>query len=68
MRFDVPTVGLGTLQTMVAAGARVLAIESGKTIVLDQPELVEFANRNRLIVVALQDPSSSPTDRSGHEA
>src|SRR5690606_40576041 len=27
MRFDVPTIGLGTLETMVAAGARTLAVE-----------------------------------------
>ena len=34
MRFDVPTVGVRTLRTMVAAGARVLAIEAGRTILL----------------------------------
>ncbi len=54
MRFDVPTIGLGTLETIVAAGGRVLAIEADKTIVLDEPELVEFANRHKLTVVALR--------------
>jgi DUF1009 family protein len=53
MRFDVPTVGLGTLETMVAAGARVLAIEGGSTIVLDDAEFRQFAERHRLTVVAL---------------
>lgn len=52
MRFDVPTIGLGTLETMVAAGAAVLAIEAGKTILLDEPQVVAFANRHRLAIVA----------------
>ncbi len=59
MRFDVPTVGLDTLETMATAGARVLAIEAGKTIALDRQELVEFADRNKLVVVALDDPAST---------
>ena len=53
MRFDVPTIGILTLETMVAAGAKVLAVEAGRTIILDQPNVVEFANQNRLIVVAI---------------
>jgi DUF1009 family protein len=52
MRFDVPTIGLGTLETMVAAGATVLAIEAGKTILLDEPQVIEFANRHRITIVA----------------
>ncbi len=53
MRFDVPTIGLRTLKTMIEAGGKVLAVEADRTIILDQPELIDFANRNRLIVVAL---------------
>ncbi len=59
MRFDVPTIGIGTLESLVAAGARVLAIEADKTIVVDQPEVVEFANRHGLTIVALQDEAHS---------
>lgn len=55
MRFDVPTIGLGTLQSMVEAGARVLAVEAGKTILIDEPEVIEFANRHNLTVVALDE-------------
>jgi len=54
MRFDVPTIGLGTLHTMVESGARVLAIEAGRTIVLNQQAVVEFANRHKLTIVALE--------------
>jgi UDP-2,3-diacylglucosamine hydrolase len=53
MRFDVPTIGLGTLQTMVAAGAKVLAVEADRTILLDEAEFVGFAQKNRLVVVAV---------------
>ena len=58
MRFDVPTVGLDTLRTLAESGGRVLAIEAGKTILLDQAEFVDFANRHRLIVVAIEDPAA----------
>lgn len=54
MRFDVPTIGLGTLRTMVESGARVLAIEAGRTIVLNREEVIEFANRQKLTIVALE--------------
>ncbi len=53
MRFDVPTIGLQTLETMVAAGARVLAVEAERTILLDEPAFVQFAIDHRLTVVAL---------------
>jgi UDP-2,3-diacylglucosamine hydrolase len=52
MRFDVPTIGLGTLQTLHAAGGKVLAVEAEKTIFLDQAAVVEFADRNAIVIVA----------------
>ncbi len=60
MRFDVPTIGRGTLETMVEAGGRVLAVEAQRTIILDQAELIDFANRNKLIIVTLQSPRHRP--------
>lgn len=54
MRFDVPTVGLGTLETMVVAGARVLAIEADRTVLLDQQRFIDYARRHKIAVVALQ--------------
>jgi DUF1009 family protein len=55
MRFDVPTFGLGTLQSMVAAGGRVLAVEAEKTILLDKAEVIDFADRHGLCIVAVRD-------------
>jgi UDP-2,3-diacylglucosamine hydrolase len=53
MRFDVPTVGMDTLRTMVESRARVLAIEARKTILLDHAAVVDFADRNKLVIVAM---------------
>jgi len=54
MRFDVPTVGLGTIQSLVAAGGKVLAIEAGKTIVVDRQEVVTMADRHSIAIVSLE--------------
>lgn len=55
MRFDVPTVGVRTLRTMVVAGAKVLAIEAGRTILLDDAEFRAYASEHKLSVVALSE-------------
>jgi DUF1009 family protein len=53
LRFDVPTIGVQTIQTMHEAGARVLAIESGMTIMLDEREVLDLADRFGIAVVSL---------------
>jgi len=59
MRFDVPTIGLRTLKTMVTAGGKVLAVEAGRTIILDEPDVIDFANQNRLVIVAIDETQLS---------
>jgi DUF1009 family protein len=59
MRFDVPTVGVGTLESMVATGGKMLVVEAGKTILLDERKFLEFADKNKLIVVALDEAASA---------
>jgi DUF1009 family protein len=53
MRFDVPTVGVATVETLHQAGGRVLAIEAGKTILIDQEETIARADRYGITLVAL---------------
>ena len=55
MRFDVPTVGVRTLQTIAQAKGRVLAIEAERTILLDDEEFHATAGRLGISVVAMKD-------------
>jgi DUF1009 family protein len=52
MRFDVPVVGKKTIETMVKAGAGLLAVEAGKTIIFDQTEAVRLADSAEICIVA----------------
>lgn len=53
MRFDVPTVGNGTLEAMAQAGASLLAVEASRTILLDRQAFVEQAMQRHITVVAV---------------
>jgi UDP-2,3-diacylglucosamine hydrolase len=52
MRFDVPTVGPSTIQSIRAAGGKVLAIEAGKTILIDEAETVRLANEAGITIIS----------------
>jgi DUF1009 family protein len=52
MRFDVPVVGLQTIERMRRAGATALAIDSGSTLLFDRAELVESANAAGIAIQA----------------
>jgi UDP-2,3-diacylglucosamine hydrolase len=64
-RFDVPTVGQQTVESMHRAGGRVLAIEAGQTILLDEAETVALANRYDIAIVSLRaapEPENEPSE------
>lgn len=52
MRFDVPVIGLATIETMRAAGATCLAIEAGRTLIFDRDAIVAAADRADISVIA----------------
>ena len=52
-RFDIPTVGLKTIKTMKKYGANVLAIEAGETLIVEEEKMIEFANKHKMVVVAV---------------
>ena len=60
MRFDVPTIGTGTIETMHESGAKTLAIQAGKTILLDQEELVALASKYGIQIAAFESADSAP--------
>ena len=51
MRFDVPVVGVPTVETMIAAGATCLSVTAGKTLIFDREEMIALADRNKICVV-----------------
>lgn len=52
-RFDLPAVGPKTLEVMAEAGARLLAVEAGRTLLLDAPALFAEAGRRGISVVGV---------------
>jgi len=50
-RFDVPVVGLGTVESMQKAGADALTIDAGLTLILDGDRFIEAADRAGLVVI-----------------
>ena len=52
-RFDVPTVGLATIQSMVDVGATALAIEADKTLLVEREEMLALAEANNITIAAI---------------
>lgn len=53
-RFDVPTVGQTTLESMIAAGAKVLAVEANKTLLTQKEIVLELAARHGIKMIAVE--------------
>ncbi len=51
MRFDVPVVGLATIQAMRVAGATALSLDAGKTLIFDREAFFASANEAGIAVV-----------------
>jgi len=52
MRFDVPVIGVPTVETMIRAGASCLSIEAGRTLLFDRDSLLERASQAGIAIVA----------------
>jgi len=52
MRFDVPVIGVKTIEVMRAAGATCLAVDAGKCLLLDGQNVIDAANAAGIAVVA----------------
>lgn len=53
MRFDVPVVGVPTIEAMVEASATCLCITAGKTLMFDRDEMIKIANAKKIAIVAV---------------
>jgi DUF1009 family protein len=56
MRFDVPVAGRGTLAAMAEVGARVLAVDAAKTLLIDRPEFLAEADQRQITVWGMDPP------------
>lgn len=63
MRFDVPTIGPQTIEKVVAAGGKAIAIEAEKTIVVQQEKTLAAARQAGITMVAIEDAQSGSISR-----
>ncbi|TWU23168.1 hypothetical protein Pla52o_27030 [Novipirellula galeiformis] len=62
MRFDVPTIGPQTVDRVAKAGGTVIAIEAGKTIVVEQDQTYADARQKGITIVAMQQSDFAAMD------
>jgi DUF1009 family protein len=55
VRFDVPSVGVSTIEAMIEAGATALVIEANKTLLIDKAKVTELADAHGISIVAMEE-------------
>ncbi len=56
LRFDVPAVGVKTLESMIKVRASALAIEAEQTLLVDRPKAIALAEAHDITIVAMHGP------------
>jgi hypothetical protein len=56
LRFDLPAIGTQTIRSMAEVKASCLAIEAGKTIILERETVIRDADRADITIIAVEDP------------
>ena len=51
MRFDVPVIGTETLRVAAEAKVRAIAVEAGRTLLLEKAALIDFAERSKISII-----------------
>ncbi len=59
MRFDVPVIGVPTVQRMKACGVTAMAIDAGRTLLFDRPKLLELADAAGIAIQAFRAPAAA---------
>jgi DUF1009 family protein len=60
MRFDVPVVGLPTIEHMAASGVTALALDAGRTLLFDRSQLLALADAKGITIQAFSPPAAEP--------
>ncbi|MBA5724434.1 LpxI family protein, partial [Candidatus Liberibacter sp.] len=53
IRVDLPSIGLLTVQNVIKAGLSGIAIEAGKSLILEKEATIQFANRSRIFIYGI---------------
>ena len=51
MRFDVPVIGVPTVENMIKAGATCLSVTAAKTLIFDREKMIALANKHKIAVI-----------------
>src|SRR2546421_1741944 len=65
MRFDVPVVGLPTIEEMKSSGVTALAVDAGRTLLFDREKLIEMADAAGIAIQAVPPAAESRTGSEG---
>jgi DUF1009 family protein len=55
LAFDMPTIGLSTVDAVLKSGLKGIAVETGKTIILDRDEVVRKCDENGLFIMGREE-------------
>lgn len=53
MRFDAPVIGLNTIRTLKEAKAAAMAVEAGKTILLEKEDMIKLADKEKICIIGM---------------
>jgi len=65
-RFDLPAIGIRTIESMVEVKAGVLAVEAGQALLFDGESVIEQADRAGIVVVGIEEKSPGELDLGRH--
>ncbi len=51
MRFDVPVIGVPTIENMIASGATCISVTAGKTLIFDRKQILKLADQHKIAVI-----------------
>ena len=65
MRFDVPTIGPGTLRNLKNSRCACLAVEAGRTLIVDKPATLALADQLGIAVIGIREEGGGPGHAAG---
>ena len=60
LRFDLPSVGLATVETMAASDCTALVLEAGRTLTFDREKTIALADQKGIAILALEEDAVEP--------